>query len=519
MDKKEKEFKINEYLKLKLKKGKTKIYVCNEEFITCKYLLFNIDRQEIEKYDNIESIDEFIALYNKENEMDKTLLDKETEFWGHCSNLQGWAENNYDTEILDMNLAFQLLKKLRDVGDPIANKVFKEEIAKRLQSNVPSVTRYLVDENYLKYLSREELEAIDLPYITFKSKKIVFINNYLDLRHLNIESPSELEPLCELSNLEYLNLSGNKLSSLPKCFINLINMKELWLNGNKFFTLPEAIRNYRGLKVLGLGSNYLSTLPISIENLKCLESLDLADNHFSNLPDHIGTLKQLKKLYLGINRLRFGGIPRTIKALKNLKKLNLAYNCLSKLPKVITELYNLSYLDLFENYLSTLPQTINNLKSLKTLILVGNRLKKLPAAIGGLPSLKILDLSGNLLSTIPKSMGDLLSLKILDLGYNNITVFPNVITNLISLKKLGLEDNNLTTLPESIANLHSLEVLALRGNDFKTLPQSLLRIPHLASLIIEAKYHYNSKKVIEKLLEKNVKIKTRIFKALSMPPI
>ncbi len=47
------------------------------------------------------------------------------EFWGHCSNLQAWAEYGYDTRLLHPNLAFPLLEKLATVGDPIAKKVFK----------------------------------------------------------------------------------------------------------------------------------------------------------------------------------------------------------------------------------------------------------------------------------------------------------------------------------------------------------------------------------------------------------
>ena len=49
-------------------------------------------------------------------------------------NLQVWAEMNYDTRILHRNLAFPLLKKLAQVGDPIAKKALKDEIAKRFLS-------------------------------------------------------------------------------------------------------------------------------------------------------------------------------------------------------------------------------------------------------------------------------------------------------------------------------------------------------------------------------------------------
>ena len=88
-------------------------------------------------------------------------IPKETQFWGHASNLQAWVENNYDTRLLHRNIAFPLLQRLTNTGDPIAKKVFKEEIAKRYASGHPTVREFLKVEGYLKYLSEEELSSIE----------------------------------------------------------------------------------------------------------------------------------------------------------------------------------------------------------------------------------------------------------------------------------------------------------------------------------------------------------------------
>ena len=87
-------------------------------------------------------------------------LSPETRFWGHCSNLQAWSENNYDTRILHSNLAFPLLKKLTEAGDPVAHNVFKEEIAKKLNSGYPPVIDFLIEENYTKFLTKEEATLV-----------------------------------------------------------------------------------------------------------------------------------------------------------------------------------------------------------------------------------------------------------------------------------------------------------------------------------------------------------------------
>ncbi|MFX1258770.1 MAG: Rab family GTPase [Promethearchaeota archaeon] len=157
------EFRINKYLTLRLQNARTNIYVGDKLFSQCKFLLLNIPCDNIENYDEIESIDEAAEKLDKSMEVSgsyKCNILPETEFWGHCSNLQAWYENAYDTRILHRNLAFPLLKALVKVGDPLAKKVFKEEIALRLESGYPSVVLYLINQGYLKYLNQEELDTI-----------------------------------------------------------------------------------------------------------------------------------------------------------------------------------------------------------------------------------------------------------------------------------------------------------------------------------------------------------------------
>jgi len=52
------EFKINEIITLKLENNRTNIYVNNELFRHCKYLLLNIPVDNIHEFDDITSIDE-----------------------------------------------------------------------------------------------------------------------------------------------------------------------------------------------------------------------------------------------------------------------------------------------------------------------------------------------------------------------------------------------------------------------------------------------------------------------------
>lgn len=154
-----KEFKINKFLKLKLEDDKTIIYLEEKRYQQCKSLLLNIHINENKNLNDIETIDEAAIKLDKsleENENQIYELSPEIEFWAHCSNLQVWAEQNYDTRLLHSNLAFSLLKELYYLGDPIAVKVFKEEIIKRLSINYPPVILYLADEDFLEFFTDEE---------------------------------------------------------------------------------------------------------------------------------------------------------------------------------------------------------------------------------------------------------------------------------------------------------------------------------------------------------------------------
>ncbi|MHA1499186.1 MAG: PsbP-related protein [Promethearchaeota archaeon] len=165
------EFKVNEYLSLKLENDESIIYVDNKKFLMCKFLLLNIPVEEMSYMDDIQSIDEAAdqldgSLHPKPGStngfqrVDK--IPAEVEFWGHCSNLQVWYENEYNTRLLASNLAFPLLKKLTDAGDPLAKRVFNEEIAKRLDSGYLPVIFYLLTNDYLRYLTPGELMSLKM---------------------------------------------------------------------------------------------------------------------------------------------------------------------------------------------------------------------------------------------------------------------------------------------------------------------------------------------------------------------
>lgn len=172
-----KEFKINDYISLRLEKDKTNVYINGEKIIQCKYLLLqDPDDKSLANEEDFLSIDRLSEKLDKTLELNDSIdthkyrIDSEVEFWAHCSNIQAWAENNYDTQMLHSNLSFPLLKKLTIAGDPVAKEVFKIEISKRFKSGDLNVMTFLTKEGYLDYFGWDEYDLL-LEDIDFNTRK------------------------------------------------------------------------------------------------------------------------------------------------------------------------------------------------------------------------------------------------------------------------------------------------------------------------------------------------------------
>ena len=156
--------------------------------------------------------------------------------------------------------------------------------------------------------------------------------------------PSEIFSLAD--SLEILDLSGNKLSTLPEDFAQLEKLKILFASDNDFEALPKVLGECANLEMIGFKSNRISHVPDCSLPPK-LRWLILTENQISSLPDSLGERPRLQKLALAGNRITH--LPQTLAQSKNLELVRLSANQLTECPDQLLDLPKLAWLTLSGN--------------------------------------------------------------------------------------------------------------------------------------------------------------------------
>jgi len=151
--------------------------------------------------------------------------------------------------------------------------------------------------------------------------------------------PEELFDLAE--TLEVLDLTDNKLTSLPKNFGLFKKLKILFLSNNNFKEVPTVLAQCPNLSMIGIRNNQIT---IFKENALPLSTrwLILTDNELQTLPNSMGDLTLLQKCMLSGNKLT--ALPQSMSKCHNLELLRIAVNQLTELPVWLLTLPKLSWL-------------------------------------------------------------------------------------------------------------------------------------------------------------------------------
>lgn len=199
--------------------------------------------------------------------------------------------------------------------------------------------------------------------------------------------------ISKLVNLEYLDISGNKISQYD--FLStLIRLKYLNLGGNLISDI-HFLKQVPHLEILLLYRNSISSIHV-LEKFSNLHRLDIEANLISHLTP-LKNLNQLKFLDAGINRI---SDLSPLENLNQLQSLNLNANSISDIEP-LKNLINLKSLNLDTNRFSD-ANPLKKLIQLNYLKLSNNKINDIDF-LSNLSVLEYADLTDNNINKIPLS--------------------------------------------------------------------------------------------------------------------
>ncbi|KAK9275580.1 hypothetical protein L1049_022847 [Liquidambar formosana] len=313
----------------------------------------------------------------------------------------------------------------------------------------------------------------------------------------------------KLSKLQTLDLSNNKISSLPSDLWSLGSLKTLNLSFNQIYgSLPNNIGNFGLLESLDLScNNFSGAIPEAISSLVSLQVLKLNQNGLQlSVPWGILNCQSLVSIDLSSNQLN-GTLPHGFgTAFPKLKTLNLARNDIQGKASDFSELKSITYLNISGNLFHGSVMGFFQ-EPLEVIDLSQNHFSGHISQVQFNSSfnwshLVYLDLSENLLSgEIFHYLYHAQNLEHLNLAHNRFSrqEFP-LIGTLLGLQYLNLSRNSLTGhIPTELLQMSSLNALDLSANHL-TGQIPLLSIKNLQ--ILDVSHNNLSGQIPIPLLEK-----------------
>ena len=184
-----------------------------------------------------------------------------------------------------------------------------------------------------------------------------------------------------MNSLLKLNIVGGDLERLPqKLGTNFINLVELEVSGNRLSSIPDDVGEWKKLMKLSVRNNRLVALPLALGKLTSLTWLDCGHNQIAALQrEHLA----------GLDRLS------TLRANNNL---------IASLPVEVGDLLQLQSVWIHNNKLKSLPDSFGNLKDLVEFLAWNNTLEFLAESLGGLSDINVIDVRHNKIKAFPSKL-------------------------------------------------------------------------------------------------------------------
>ncbi|CAH3115337.1 unnamed protein product [Porites lobata] len=168
-----------------------------------------------------------------------------------------------------------------------------------LRSRELNISRSLGYEDYKEHLTHDSEDAlVDYPVELLSS--VSFYEKFDASFNCFTYIPSEFSMF--LPHLSYIDMSHNRLASIPESFGLLVHLKTLLLNNNRLVELPETFCLLARLEKADLSHNQLRFLPQSLGMMESLQSLNVSYNELDSLPVTLGKSKSLKLILAIFNK-------------------------------------------------------------------------------------------------------------------------------------------------------------------------------------------------------------------------
>lgn len=280
-----------------------------------------------------------------------------------------------------------------------------------------------------------------------------------------------------IRTLEHLDISKNELEQLPLDISVLIDLQTLNCSHNRLTTMSDLFEELRQLKDVNLSFNHFKRVPNVIWTFEQLIRLNCEHNSMKNLDGNLTNLKQLK--YLVLDHNQFQSFPHVdFSQLPHLEYLHIAHNQLIKFPSNLSKLLHLKNVNLSHNQLTSFPIELLLINTLDVLNLSHNNFRKLSPLTDLYRRTTLIfsiDLSFNQLTKFYDYLV-LIALKI-DLSHNQIEVISfdsirKLDYHLIHQRELKMHHNPLVqpTIPPDILNNplpSTMNILPLLSNSFE----------------------------------------------------
>jgi Leucine-rich repeat (LRR) protein len=344
-----------------------------------------------------------------------------------------------------------------------------------------SLTELSLRENNFTKFPQEILILTNLTSLSLASNQIQFIEEGL---------------FSKLTNLQWINLSGNHLSCLPSDIVCCHFLRGIDLENNAFESKPFFFKKKKKKKSTNefqLSLNVVEFPHILFFQTR-LEVLLIQRNNLSAISDEYyfpNTLTTLNLAFNALTEIPFSLIHHPPEAITH---LHLSGNKIRELP---LEFLSVGYsklvsLDLHTCHLKSCPPVffkyLSKFKDLKRLNLAINYISSIPPEIGLLKQLQWLNMNDNTLESLPAALGELNQLVKLGLVQNKLQELPPFLfINMLKLQKLDIRRNLLRYMPPSVLALaprHEVDThvdLAAPHSIFYTLSQPPQCQSHLSS--------------------------------------